>query len=174
MSEVGYLAACTLATMFAWAGLSKFRSPVRTASTFRALGLPAPATLARAVPATEFAIAAALVTVTPAGATAALTALAFFTTVLVGRLRAGSQVSCGCFGTATDRPISFVEPLRNALLAALAVTALGASGPVAPGIDAVIATSTAVLVGALILALASLRRDVGAIWRTSLAGEPVR
>lgn len=174
MSEVGYLAGCALALIFAWAALSKLRNPTRTATTFRALGLPAPTALARVVPATELAIAAALITITPAGATAAVGALAFFTTVLLGRLRAGAHVSCGCFGTATDQPISFVEPLRNALLAALAIAALAASGPDAPGLDAIITTSTAVLVGALVLALASLKRDVGAIWRTSLAGEPVR
>jgi uncharacterized membrane protein YphA (DoxX/SURF4 family) len=174
MSGSGYLSALVLAAIFAWAAAAKLRRPVPTAATFRAIGLPAPAVMARAAPAAELAIAAALVLVPSIGATAALVALAFFTTLLVSRLRDGSPVSCGCFGTASEQPISFVEPLRNLFLAGLAVAALLAPSPSVPGLDDVIATSTAVLAGALVLGLATTKRDVGAIWSTTLAGEARR
>jgi uncharacterized membrane protein YphA (DoxX/SURF4 family) len=174
VSGIGYLSALALAVIFAWAAIAKLRRPTSTTATFRDLGVPAPATAAWVAPAAELAIAAALVVVPAIGATAALAALAFFTSLLLGRLRAGSRVSCGCFGTASDAPISFVEPIRNLLLAGLGIAALYAAGPTAPGLDDLIATTTAVLAGALVLALAVTKRDVGAIWNTALAGEARR
>jgi hypothetical protein len=170
MSGIGYVAAVALALTFAWAAAAKLRNPVQTAVTFRALRLPRASALSRLVPASELLIAAALLVVPPVGATLALVALAFFTTLIVGRLRAGAQVSCGCFGTASAQPISFVEPLRNGLLAGAAVAALFATGPTAPDLSELMTASTALLIGALVLALAATKRDAGAVWRTTLAG----
>jgi uncharacterized membrane protein YphA (DoxX/SURF4 family) len=174
MSGAGYVAAIVLAGTFALAAGSKLRSPAHTVATLRGLGLPAPATLGRAVPIAELAIAVVLLAAPAAGAVAALVALAFFTTLILSRLRAGATVSCGCFGSTADAPISFVEPLRNALLAALAATALAAPRPELPGLDDVVTVSTAVLVGAIVLALAAVKRDVGAVWATTLVGDPDR
>jgi uncharacterized membrane protein YphA (DoxX/SURF4 family) len=168
---VTYPAALLLAGVFAWAGAAKLRMPGRTRATFEALGLPNPDALARAVPIFELGTAAALVILPAAGGIVALGALAFFTTLLVNRLRAGSRVSCGCFGTASDAPISFVEPVRNAVLGLAAIAAAFASGPVWPALDEVMVTSTAALVAALVLALCIVRRDVGAVWDNTLAGE---
>lgn len=171
MDGVSYTAALLLAGVFAFAGAAKLHVPARTRATFAALGLPSPDVLARAVPLFELGTAAALVVLPAAGGIVALGALAFFTTLLVARLRTGSRVSCGCFGTASDEPISFVEPVRNGLLGLAAIGAAFSTGPVWPSLAEVMATTTAALVGSLVLALCIVRRDVGAVWSNTLAGE---
>jgi hypothetical protein len=123
------------------------------------------------VPAGEVALALVLVVLPWLGALLALATLAGFTVLLSGEVRRGSGVSCGCFGTASSAPISFVELLRNALLACLAVLAAFAERPVAPDLPSVVTVSSAVVAGLLVLALAALRRDVGAVWDNRLAGE---
>lgn len=173
MAGVSYLCALALAGVFAWAGAAKLRSTATTAGTFAALGLPGPAVLARVVPAVELALAVALVTVPAAGATVSLAILAGFSVVLARSLRAGDTVSCGCFGTATDEPVSSLELARNAVLGLLAVVALLATGPVRPGLDDVVLVSTAGVVAMIGLALVRLRRDVGAVWDNTLPGELV-
>lgn len=174
MSGIAYLAAVLLAAVFATAGVAKLRAPRRTTATFAALGLPAPAGLARAVPLGELALAVLLLAAPAVGGALALAALAGFTTLLVRSLQAGLRVDCGCFGSAGDEPMSFVEVTRNGLLAVLAAGALFASGPSTPALADIILVSTAALVGLLVLALSELRRDVGAVWDNTLAGEAVR
>lgn len=174
MTGTAYLAAVVLAAVFAAAGAAKIRSPRSTGATFAALGLPAPATLARAVPLAELGLAVLLLVVPAVGAAVALAALAGFTTFLVRALQAGVRVSCGCFGSAADEPVSFVEVVRNGLLALLAGAALFASGPTGPALADAVLVSTAGLVGLLVLALCELRRDVGAVWDNTLAGEARR
>ena len=169
MSEVGYAAALLLAGVFGWAGLAKFRTRDQTARTFRAFGLAAPDTLAVGVPVTELVLAVGLVVVPGWAALGALAVLAGFTTVLVRAMRAGVDVGCGCFGTAKREPVSFVELVRNGLLAVAAVTAAFAPRPDLPGLDAVVLVGTAAAIGALVLALAELRRRTGTVWRMDLA-----
>jgi hypothetical protein len=171
LDRLGTLTALVLAAVFLVAAVAKLRDPMGTTRTFRALRLPAPRRLARLVPGAELLIAAALVARPWIGAAVALAALAVFSILLHGEVRRGSDVACGCFGTSSSSPISFVELLRNGLLAALAVVALAAERPVAPDLASVITVSTAVVAGLLILALAGVKRDVGAVWDNRLAGE---
>jgi uncharacterized membrane protein YphA (DoxX/SURF4 family) len=161
-------AALLLAAVFAWAGAAKLRQAAVTERTFRAFGLPAPAALARGVPLAELGLAAGLVLAPGWAAALALGVLAGFTTVLVRAMRAGVDVGCGCFGTARREPVSSVEVLRNGLLAVAAAVALFADRPIAVGLDDVIAVTTAAAIGAVVLALAELRRATGAVWRMEL------
>lgn len=171
IDRIGTLAAIVLALVFATAAVAKLRDPIGTTRTFRALRLPSPRRLARAVPVTELALATLLVLRPWIGGLVALALLAGFTIVLAGEVRRGSGVQCGCFGSAGTAPISFVELVRNGQLAALAVTASFAERPTAPDLPSVIAVSSAVVTGLLVLALAGVRRDVGAVWDNRLAGE---
>lgn len=168
MSDAGYAAALLLAAVFGWAGLAKFRARAQTERTFRAFGLAAPRALAVGVPAVELGLAFGLVLVPGWAGIAALAVLTAFTTILVRAMRAGVDVGCGCFGTARREPVSFVELVRNGLLAVAAVTAALAPSPELPGLDATILVTTGAAVGALVLALAELRRATGAVWRMDL------
>ena len=93
-----------------------------------------------------------LLLVVPAGgAVAALVTLAFFTTFLVGRLRAGVRAPCACFGSAAKAPLSGIEIARNIGLMALAAVALAAERPVRPTLGdlAVVLVPTVAFVGLL-------------------------
>jgi hypothetical protein len=83
-------------------------------------------------------------------------------------VRAGTAVSCGCFGSARHAPVSAVELVRNGFLALAALVALGAPRPVAPGVAAVITTGTAVVIAMVVLALADLKRRTGRVWAMEL------
>jgi len=161
-------AAAVLAVVFALAGVAKLRRPSVTARSFADLGLPAARELAVAVPVVELAMAVGLVVVPPVAAAMALLLLLAFTAVLVAAIRSGrGQAGCGCLGSTRTDPVSAVEIIRNGMLAAAAVVAMGASGPVAPGLGDVIAVTTAALVALLLLALADMRRSTGRLWGTT-------
>lgn len=164
MTDVAYATAVVLAAVFAWAGAAKLADRARTASTLRAFGLPAASALAVAVPSTELVLAAGLLVVPAVAAYAALGLIAAFTTFLVRAVRAGVDVGCGCFGSARSEPVSTVEVLRNVMLAGAAVIASFSTGPVAPGLDAVILVSTAAALAAVALALADVRRRTGRVF----------
>jgi uncharacterized membrane protein YphA (DoxX/SURF4 family) len=168
MSEVAYAAAVVLAGLFAWAGVAKLGARRRTTRTFRALGLPSPSALAVAVPVVELGLAVALLVAPRAGAAGALVVLVAFTAFLARAVARGTDVGCGCFGSASAERVSAVDLLRNALLAAAAVVALGAPAPDLPGTAAVVATGAAVGIAALVLALAALKRDVGHVLHMDL------
>ena len=172
MAGVGYVAALVLAAVLGWAGIAKLSRPRTTAAGFAALGLPAPAALARAVPLAEIVTAATLVVAPRIGAVAALVLLAAFSVVLVGAVRSNDDVSCGCFGASGRAPVSFVELVRNAMLLAAALAALATPTPVAPGLDDLVAATTAAAVAVLVLALCRLRRDTGAVWAVDLRMGP--
>jgi len=175
MAGACYLAGLVLAVTFAAAGWAKLRAPRATAATFAALGLPAPGGLARGVPLVEFGLALALTVVPVLGAGGALAALAGFSAVLVGPLRAGRDVACGCFGTSGTARVSWVELVRNGLLAGLALAALaGPARPIVPGPAAVVLVGSAVVGGLLVLALCRLRREVGAVWDNRAIWETAR
>lgn len=161
---IAYSAALLLAAVLAWAALAKARRPGATAATFRALHLPAPRVLAVIVPTAEAVTAALLIAAPRTGAAAALVLLAAFTLLLSDRIRRGAAVACGCFGSSRNEPASSVDFVRNGLLAAAGVTALGAPGPVLPSLAAVVATSAAGAAGLVVLALAGLRRQTGTMW----------
>lgn len=165
MSEgTEYAAAVVLAAVFALAGVAKLRRPAVTARSFSDLGLPLSRELAVAVPAVELVLAVGLVVVPPVAAALSLLLLAAFTIVLALAIRSGGQAGCGCLGSTRNEPVSSVEIIRNGLLAGAAVVAMGASGPVAPGLGDVIAVSTATLVAMVVIALADMRRSAGGLW----------
>jgi hypothetical protein len=112
---VGYVAALVLAAIFAVAALSKLRSREATVRSFEELGVPNPASAAPAV-----------------GGMVVLVLLAFFTTFLVNRLRAGVEAPCACFGAAGGRPLSWLTLGRNAMLAVLALLSLLTMRPAVP------------------------------------------
>jgi uncharacterized membrane protein YphA (DoxX/SURF4 family) len=125
MSVVAEVAGVLLAVVFVRAGVAKLTRPAPTAAAFAAMSLPAPAVLARAVPVVELALAVALVASPAVGGAAALALLALFSAVLVRHV--GTETGCGCFGAAHARAVSRSDLLRNAVLAALAFVAIGAS-----------------------------------------------
>lgn len=168
MSDVGYVSALVLAALFAWAGLAKLGARRRTTRTFRSLGLPTADALAVAVPAVELALAVGLVVVPGWAAAGALALLAAFTTFLVKAIRAGVDVGCGCFGSAATDPVSPVELVRNGLLAVAALLALAAPTPRVPELAAVLVGGLALALGAVVLALAELKRDLGSVWHMEL------
>lgn len=174
MNEVAYLAAVALAAVFAWAGVQKLRQPRAVAGYTRDLGVPFPAVTARLLPLVELGVAAALVTVPPGGAVLALAALAAFSAVLARAVAAGATTPCGCLGKASDEPVSGVDLVRNALLAALALAALTSPRPATPSLEAVVTVSALVVAGGVLLALARLRQQVGAVWSNRAAREGAR
>ncbi|MBK5224024.1 MAG: DoxX family protein [Acidimicrobiia bacterium] len=171
MSAVGTLTAVVLAVVLAYAGVSKWRTPIGTESSFASLGLPVPHVLARVVPVAELGAGVVLVAAPRIGGILALAMLGSFTVVLALRLSQGVTVGCACFGRADAPPLSPVELFRNAVLLALAATALAAPVPVMPTFEAVVLVSAGLVVGGVVVALAQLRRDIGAVFATDLPGE---
>ena len=133
-SGIGYTAAVVVAAVFAVAGVAKLRDLRTTVEDFERLGLPNPEVFARLVPLAELAVAALLLIVPAAGAIAALVTLAFFTTFLVGRIRAGVTAPCACFGAASKAPLSGIEIARNIGLMVLSAAALATDRPVKPSV----------------------------------------
>jgi hypothetical protein len=122
-------AALVLASVLGVAAVAKARRPQRTAATFARLGLPRPGALAWGVPGAEAAVAVALLTTPAWGGVVAFALLAGFTAYLAALVRSGRPVSCGCFGSSGDHPVSGVDLARNAALLALAAGASTADGP---------------------------------------------
>lgn len=161
---VSYTAALVLAGVLAWAGVAKLARPRTTAASFAALGVPG----ARVVPVVELVVAAALIVWPPVGAPAAAALLAAFTVVLVRAMRRG--VGCACFGGAASQPAGARELVRNAGLSALALAAVPAR-PGVPEVAELVLVTTAVALGAVGLAAAGVRRELGRLWDNRLAGE---
>ena len=154
----GYASAVLLAVFFAVAAAAKVRDPKATVTSFAGLGLPRSALLAQVVPAVEAVIAVLLVAAPVLGAPAALVTLAFFTTFLVTRLRAGVRAPCACFGSISDAPLSVANLVGNGFLILLSMAALFATGPQWPtAVDAVVVVGA---VAAEIAAYAAVRRAV--------------
>ena len=120
------IAAWLLAAVFAIAAATKFRDPLGTRRSLGDFGLPNPRLLARILPTTEAATALLLIVDPRLGGQCAVALLVAFTTLIVGRLMAGHHDACGCFGTWSQRPLSWRDLARNGSLIALSViTALG-------------------------------------------------
>lgn len=168
MGDVGYLSALVLAALFTWAGIAKLGARRRTTRTFRSLGLPGADTLAVGVPVAELALALGLVVVPGWAAAGALALLAAFSVFLGNAIRAGVEVGCGCFGSAATDPVSPVELVRNGLLGLAALLALAAPAPRVPEPAAVLVAGLGVALGALVLALARTKRDLGHVWHMEL------
>jgi hypothetical protein len=157
MNELAYALALGLALVFAWAGVAKLRAPTRTERAFRALGVDP--RFARVLPAIELLLAAAIV-VQPIACLFAALLLGAFTVVIA---RANPGVGCACFGSASTAPLSWVQVLRNGMLIAVAIMASGAT-PVVPGAAAILGAAGLAAVGAIVLALAELKRVTGTVF----------
>ena len=152
--DFGMAAAGVLAATFAWAGASKLGRPAETAAGFAELGLGRPVALARAVPATELALAVTLLAAPAVGAVVALVLLTSFSVVLVRALRRGDDVRCACFGRAGGPPLSWVELARNGLLGVLGALAVTAGlDPRLPALIPVVAVVVVVIASASLLAV---------------------
>jgi hypothetical protein len=145
----GYSCAVALALVLVVAGWAKGRDLRATERSFTDLGLPRPATMARVVPAVEVGTAVVLVLTPALGGVVAVVLLAFFTTFLVTRLRAGTDAPCSCFGSTRRDPISAANLVGNGFLLLLGLAALLAPGPALPtAVDlAVLAVAVAVEIG---------------------------
>ena len=156
-SGVGYCAAVVLAAIFATAAIAKLRDLRATLEQFTALGLPRPGVFTRIVPLAELALVTLLLIVPAVGAIFAMITLAFFTTFLISRVRAGVSVPCACFGATVSTPLSWVDVIRNIGLFLLAATALVATRPVRPA-PADLAVIAVAVCGAAILLRICRRR----------------
>tara|TARA_B110000014_G_scaffold76865_1_gene52598 strand:+ start:383 stop:766 length:384 start_codon:yes stop_codon:yes gene_type:complete len=112
-----------LAGVFVTAAATKFRDPLGTRRTLKDFGLPRPRLLSRLLPATEAATALLLVVDPRVGGQCAVALLVAFTTLIAGRLVAGQRHACGCFGTWSQRSLSWRDLARNTALVALGVVA---------------------------------------------------
>ena len=171
MRGVAYPSAAVLAAVFFYAGASKLKDPRAAGASLRSFAVPAAAVTARVLPLVELGVAIALLVVPVVGGVIALVALSAFSAVLAARIHAGSTVPCGCFGATSQEPASAVELLRNALLAALAITAMFASGPRLPTLEATVTVSALTIAGIVTVSLGRLRQQVGAVWSNREARE---
>lgn len=129
-AQLGYLLALGLAGVFVTSAATKVTDLPATARGFRALGLPAAYSLARATVAGEVVVAVLLVAVPRAGGVAAAAVVAVFSAVVAEALRRGVDAPCACFGSRSRRPVSRWQLARNAVLA-LAALAVVAWAPMA-------------------------------------------
>ena len=171
MDDVASAAAIVLAVLFAYAGIAKLLHPAETAASFAALELPASGALARVVPLVEIGLAALLVTAPAIGGSTGAVLLVAFTVVLLRAIARGVAAPCSCFGSSRREPVSSVEVVRNAMLAALAVIATAASGAAGwPGLPALVIVTVGVALARVVLAVLELRRGGGRLW-PSVPGE---
>lgn len=160
MDGLGYACALLLAALFVWAGAAKLARPAATAAGFTALGVPAGATVARAMPFVELAVAATLLAAPRPGAIVAVLLLTVFSAFLARAVLSGIHAPCNCFGTARADPVSWADVARNAMLAGLAVAGLGAPRPAVPGAAAVALVAGVSACGYLVLRTLRSRLDV--------------
>lgn len=155
---VGYACAVLLAVVFVIAAVAKLRDRAATAVSFHDLGLPAAARFAAVVPAVELLVAALLVRVPFVGGLAAVTTLAFFTTFLVTRLRAGVTTPCSCFGQARREPLSPANIVGNAFLIVAACAATLATAPVTPALADLALVAAGIALQVAVHAMVRVRR----------------
>ena len=171
MAGVATVMAGLLATVFLVAASVKLAAPTTTATQFERLGVPIPAVAARIVPAVELVLVPVLFIAPRAGAAASLVLLTAFTVVIVGAVRAGIDVSCGCLGSVSQEPVSPATVARNLVLVAMALAALPAPAPVIPDLAATVTATVLVLGAALIVQLLALQQRIGRVWSVELPGE---
>jgi hypothetical protein len=82
----------------------------------------------------EIAAAVLLVIVPAVGGLATLMLLAFFSTFIVTRLRAGVVAPCACFGATSSQPLSWLALVRNGAMGLLAIAALATVHPLRPSV----------------------------------------
>ena len=120
---MSFLFALIIATVFVYAGVAKFATFENWTFQARALGAPDPFVVL--VPLAEIALAVLLVggwwfdqTIA-----ASLILLVSFTILLLVRLRDPERLPCSCFGATSQRPMSWLDVARNAILIAVLIAA---------------------------------------------------
>jgi hypothetical protein len=156
MGVIGGAAAPVLALLLAWAGLVTLTHREAISAALSGLRVPMAPVAAVIVPMAEIVIAGLLFVHPADGAAAALVLVAASHLALTWW--AGSGRPCPRVGSPRLDPASWVDVGRNVGLGALAIVALfGGSRVQAPRLPAVVAVSTAVLVGMVLLAAAEVR-----------------
>ncbi|TRZ80803.1 MAG: DoxX family membrane protein [Actinobacteria bacterium] len=120
---MSFIFAVVVAAVFVYAGVAKFATFNNWTFQARALGAPDPAVVL--VPLAEIALGVMLVggwwlmqTIA-----AGLLLLVSFTVLLLVRLRDPDRLPCSCFGATSQRPMSWLDVLRNVILIALLIAA---------------------------------------------------
>ncbi len=151
LAGLGYAAALVLAALLIIAAVAKAIAPDETRRSFQQLGVPNPESAARLVPLPEFAAAVLLIVVPAVGGIATLMLLAFFSTFIVTRLRAGVVAPCACFGAASAQPLSWLAIARNAAMGRARDSRARDVAPVRPTIaDALVVVVYVGVVGAVL------------------------
>ncbi len=116
---MSFIFAFAIAAVFVYAGVAKFATFNDWTFQARALGAPDPAVVL--VPVFEVALGVMLVGGWWLTQTiiASILLLCAFTVLLLVRLRDEDRQPCSCFGTKSQRPISWLDVLRNSVLVAL-------------------------------------------------------
>lgn len=163
-----------VAFVLLFSGATKLGRSGRTLDSMGALGIPVFAQrrwIAAAVPLWEIGVGVALL-VAPGWFRAAAAALALgtfvvFTVFLVGVLRRGEDVDCGCFGplSADDRVTGWTVARNAALIALSAIVIVTAFGRAPLIVELVVAPPTDVLLTALAWALSALGVVIVALLR---------
>lgn len=155
-----------LVGVFGVATVGKLASPGSARRATEQLGAPR-WTASLLVPA-ELAVVTLLVLWPIVGAVTAGLLLVAFTVVLARVVRDGRRVSCGCFGSATDEPVSRATLARNVALIGLCVPAasaprawFGAGDTVAASL---VTAGGLVCVGLLISALVQMKAATGSVF----------
>ena len=115
---MSFIFAVVVAAVFVYAGVAKFVTFNNWTFQARALGAPDPAVVL--VPVAEITLGVMLVggwwlTQT---VIAGILLLSAFTVLLLVRLRESERQPCSCFGAKSQRPISWLDVLRNSVLVA--------------------------------------------------------
>lgn len=160
-AELASVAAVLLAAVLAWSAAAKWNDRHLTVVRFGRLGVPAPTVMVPAVVAAEVGTAVALVGAPRVGGVVAAALLCAFTAFLVGAIRRGVTVGCGCFGAAADRPVGLQDLVRNAGLIGLALAATATATLVRPSLAALVLATVVTLVAVLVAAIAELRHRLG-------------
>ena len=120
---MSFIFAVVVAAVFVYAGVAKFATFNNWTFQARALGAPDPAVVL--VPLAEITLGVMLVggwwlmqTIV-----AGLLLLVSFTVLLLVRLRDPDRLPCSCFGATSQRPLSWLDVLRNVILIALLIAA---------------------------------------------------
>ena len=116
---MSFIFAVVVAAVFVYAGVAKFATFNDWTFQARALGAPDPAVVL--VPVAEVALGVMLIGGWWLTQTiiASILLLCAFTVLLLVRLRDEDRQPCSCFGTKSQRPISWLDVSRNLGLASL-------------------------------------------------------
>lgn len=116
---MSFIFAVIVAAVFVYAGVAKFATFNDWTFQARALGAPDPAVVL--VPVAEVTLGVMLVGGWWLTQTiiASILLLCAFTVLLLVRLRDEDRQPCSCFGTKSQRPISWLDVSRNLCLASL-------------------------------------------------------